>query len=389
MSESKKKENSPQQKDPMPKTVEGTNYDTNNELAKTRTPPSGDYSSPPIDEGLDKNSLKMNLIQVIIRMNSKIEILEKRINELTANTSSQQNQDEENRRAGELNSAKDELAKKDVELQEKSAEFAQKQAELNNVTEELSRTVAELNNNKELLQKTQEELGVSEGEVAKKDEELQEKSAEFAQKQAELNNVAEELSRTVAELNNNKELLQKTQEELYVVKSDLAKTEKELKEKWEERFGGFDSAVKPYVDIMKKTIKCESVKNIIGDNVNFDKTDEVLKFIGIVGPDFNYALKVYSSIRDYKKNNRVELTAEEKELIDEVNAFYKERENCDFDVLDMLEIITETTLFNKQTMQDIDKPADISFRYVETVYVPALRKDSSNIQFKACIKGKK
>ena len=162
-----------------------------------------------------------------------------------------------------------------------------------------------------------------------------------------------------------------------------------MKEKWEERFGGFDSAVKPYVDIMKKTIKCESVKNIIGDNVNFDKTDEVLKFIGIVGPDFNYALKVYSSIRDYKKNNRVELTAEEKELIDEVNAFYKERENCDFDVLDMLEIITETTLFNKQTMQDIDKPADISFRYVETVYVPALRKDSSNIQFKACIKGKK
>ena len=142
---------------------------------------------------------------------------------------------------------------------------------------------------------------------------------------------------------------------------------------------------------MDKIYECKSTESIIENNQLDIKershdTDNILNFISVFGIEFTFATKIYSAMRDYKKKFKEELNDNEKNLINTVNQYYKERYNIDYDILDCLDDI-KGKKFDKKIMQDMDKPSDSNFKTVSELYVPLLRKDGETIQFKAVIKG--
>ena len=165
------------------------------------------------------------------------------------------------------------------------------------------------------------------------------------------------------------------------------------KGKLENRFGKFDDITIKYCEIMDRIYECKSTESIIKNNQLDIKershdTDNILNFISVFGIEFTFATKIYSAMREYKKQVKEELNDNEKNLINTVNQYYKERYNIDYDVLNYLDVI-KGEKFNKQIMQDMERPSDSNFKSISALYVPLLKKDENTIQFKAVIKGLK
>ena len=110
-----------------------------------------------------------------------------------------------------------------------------------------------------------------------------------------------------------------------------------------------------------------------------------LKFIEIFGNGEDFLRYIYKEFKEKKISDKIPLTAEEIELIDYINEFFREKYNYNHDVL--IKVNANQDKFDKSTMQDILKPSDFNFKIVEEFYVPGIKTKSYN--FKSIVKGRK
>ena len=120
---------------------------------------------------------------------------------------------------------------------------------------------------------------------------------------------------------------------------------------------------------------------------NPENTEDMLKFLLIFGSEQSFALKVYTVMREYKKLHKEPLSDAERTLVSAINSFYRQNRQLEFDVFEIAESVDGLIKFDKNKMQDMERPADTVMRGVEVIYVPTLRRDAAAIAFKAIVKG--
>ncbi len=298
-----------------------------------------------------------------------------------------------------------------IEKEELGNKVKEKEEIINNLTEEKRNLDSEkecleniVKEKEEIINNLTKEKGISEIEKQRLENTVKEKEEiinNLIEKKGISESEKQELANTVKEkeeiinnlieegenLESEKEWLKNTVKE----KEEIINSLTEEKGKLENRFGKFDDITIKYCEIMDKIYECKSTESIIENNQLDIKershdTDNILNFISVFGIEFTFATKIYSAMRDYKKKFKEELNDNEKNLINTVNQYYKERYNIEYDILDCLDDI-KGKKFDKKIMQDMDKPSDSNFKTVSELYVPLLRKDGETIQFKAVIKG--
>ena len=116
--------------------------------------------------------------------------------------------------------------------------------------------------------------------------------------------------------------------------------------------------------------------------------ENILRFIGIFGSGISVATKIDIAMRRDKKQEPITMLKEELELVHTLNSYYRKKLNLSFDVLDTIKFKSGMR-FEKQVMQDLNKPAQVDFRHATALYVPLLRNPVGEVQYKATIKGGK
>lgn len=210
----------------------------------------------------------------------------------------------------------------------------------------------------------------------------------LSQKNNELSQISENLTSVNLSYAQEKERNENLQCELAKLKDDKDYITERLNV-LKLRYTDFDPFVEEYRKILSYVLCCESLASIITDINNSDDTKNILKFLLIIGDDTSFSNKVYSTMREYKNQNREALTNEELALINLLNNFYKQKLNIEYNVFEIENINSDKMMFDMNSMQDIDKPTDRAFKSVECMYVPALRKDAKTIAFRALVKGTK
>jgi DNA repair exonuclease SbcCD ATPase subunit len=304
----------------------------------------------------------------------------------------------------QLNQTKDDLTANRGKLSQTEGDLRAVQEKLSHTENTLTTAQGKLNQTEGDLKTTQDKLSQTENTLTATLGKLNQTANDLGATRDKLSQTENTLTATLGKLNQTANDLRATQEKLKDTETDLMATRDRLKQAegdlaeknskiagFESRFGGFDSAVDSFVEIMEKTFSCESTKTILSvigvTRDNMRRTEVILKFIRLFGPEFTYAAKIYNNMRDFKKANRTGVMDAEKQLISTLNQFHRDIDKVEFDILELTDVSKPETLFDKLAMQDFDKPADITFRYIDSIYVPALRKDAATIQFKAFIKG--
>ena len=142
-----------------------------------------------------------------------------------------------------------------------------------------------------------------------------------------------------------------------------------------------------YKNLLGLTLQCESLHELLAGITNPENTEDVLKFLLIFGSEQSFALKVYTVMREYKKLHKEPLSDAERTLVSAINSFYRQNRQLEFDVFEIAESVDGIIKFDKNKMQDMERPADTVMRGVEVIYVPTLRRDAAAIAFKAIVKG--
>lgn len=251
------------------------------------------------------------------------------------------------------------------------------------------------NNKKEILSKIDDLTKAQQNTNSKVDETLNILQRELVQYKDALQKAKE----NIQGLNN---ALRKTQEANAQLEASLNEEKMKNKQNEEEKislereyaylnnkYSIFDTFMSDYKKIFKLVQSCKSLQSLLGDANNPESTEDLLKFLLIFGSDQSFASRVYSAMREYKKQSVCPVDAEEIKLIEFLNRFYRDRHQLNFDVFELPESIDGQIKFDKNKMQDMDRPSDNLMRSVAAVYVPALRRDASVISFKAIIKGVK
>ena len=163
------------------------------------------------------------------------------------------------------------------------------------------------------------------------------------------------------------------------------KLEKEIAEKNVTEYIEVNNYLKKYEILIEKLGKSVSLNEL---NRKIESANEImkfLKFIEIFGNGEDFLRDIYKEFKEKKISDKIPLTAEEIELIDYINEFFREKYNYNHDVL--IKVNTNQDKFDKSTMQDILKPSDFNFKIVEEFYVPGIKTKSYN--FKSIVKGRK
>ncbi|MGP1428515.1 MAG: hypothetical protein ACTTI0_08725 [Treponema sp.] len=142
-----------------------------------------------------------------------------------------------------------------------------------------------------------------------------------------------------------------------------------------------------YKNLLGLTLQCESLHELLAGITNPENTEDMLKFLLIFGSEQSFALKVYTVMREYKKLHKEPLSDAERTLVSAINSFYRQNRQLEFDVFEIAESVDGVIKFDKNKMQDMERPADTVMRGVEVIYVPTLRRDAAAIAFKAIVKG--
>lgn len=142
-----------------------------------------------------------------------------------------------------------------------------------------------------------------------------------------------------------------------------------------------------YKNLLGLTLQCESLYELLDGITNPENTEDMLKFLLIFGSEQSFALKVYTVMREYKKLHKEPLSDAERTLVSAINSFYRQNRQLEFDVFEIAESVDGVIKFDKNKMQDMERPADTVMRGVEVIYVPTLRRDAAAIAFKAIVKG--
>ncbi|MFC1239046.1 hypothetical protein ACFGOO_06380 [Treponema vincentii] len=142
-----------------------------------------------------------------------------------------------------------------------------------------------------------------------------------------------------------------------------------------------------YKNLLALTLQCDSLHELLDGITNPENTEDMLKFLLIFGSEQSFALKVYTVMREYKKLHKEPLSDAERTLVSAINSFYRQNRQLEFDVFEIAESVDGVIKFDKNKMQDMERPADTVMRGVEVIYVPTLRRDAAAIAFKAIVKG--
>lgn len=149
----------------------------------------------------------------------------------------------------------------------------------------------------------------------------------------------------------------------------------------------YSSFTPDYKKLLELSLQCESLHDLLDGIADPEKTEDMLKFLLVFGSEQSFALKVYTVMREYKKLHKEPLSDAERMLVSAINSFYRQNRQLEFDVFEIAESVGGVIKFDKNKMQDIDRPADTVMRSVEAIYVPTLRQDAAVIKFKAVVKG--
>ena len=251
-------------------------------------------------------------------------------------------------------------------LQLKESELAATSNSLKNTKEQLQSKVTELNNVRSTLQS---------------------KESELAATSSNLNNTKEQLQSKVVELNDVRNILQLKESELATTSSNLETTKIRLNES-ETKLTTIENYLFKFKPLVRKMEKCSSLSKINSQINSESENERLLKFVGIFGNGEDFLRDLYKEFKDNKMNEKIALTTEELEFIDEINRYFRENileEGQEEDVL--ITVDPNQDKFDKSIMQDILKASDFSFKTVEEFYVPGVKTKSYN--FKAIVKGRK
>ena len=251
-------------------------------------------------------------------------------------------------------------------LQSKESELAATNSSLNNTKEQLQSKVVELNDVKRTLQS---------------------KESELAATNSSLNNTKEQLQSKVAELNDVKSTLQSKESELVATSSNLETTKIRLNE-LETKLTTIENYLFKFKPLVRKMEKCLSLSKINNQINSESENEKLLKFVGIFGNGEDFLRDLYKEFKDNKMNEKIALTTEELEFIDEINRYFRENILEEGQEEDVLIIVNPSQdKFDKSIMQDILKASDFNFKTVEEFYVPGVKTKSYNM--KAIVKGRK
>ena len=251
-------------------------------------------------------------------------------------------------------------------LQSKESELAATNSSLNNTKEQLQSKVVELNDVKRTLQS---------------------KESELAATNSSLNNTKEQLQSKVAELNDVKSTLQSKESELVATSSNLETTKIRLNE-LETKLTTIENYLFKFKPLVRKMEKCLSLSKINNQINSESENEKLLKFVGIFGNGEDFLRDLYKEFKDNKMNEKIALTTEELEFIDEINRYFRENILEEGQEEDVLIIVNPSQdKFDKSIMQDILKASDFNFKTVEEFYVPGVKTKSYNM--KAIVRGRK
>ena len=232
--------------------------------------------------------------------------------------------------------------------------------------------------------KTQEEYEKKLNDVKRT---LQSKESELAATNSSLNNTKEQLQSKVAELNDVKSTLQSKESELVATSSNLETTKIRLNE-LETKLTTIENYLFKFKPLVRKMEKCLSLSKINNQINSESENEKLLKFVGIFGNGEDFLRDLYKEFKDNKMNEKIALTTEELEFIDEINRYFRENILEEGQEEDVLIIVNPSQdKFDKSIMQDILKASDFNFKTVEEFYVPGVKTKSYNM--KAIVKGRK
>ena len=216
---------------------------------------------------------------------------------------------------------------------------------------------------------------------------LQSKESELAATNSSLNNTKEQLQSKVAELNDVKSTLQSKESELVATSSNLETTKIRLNE-LETKLTTIENYLFKFKPLVRKMEKCLSLSKINNQINSESENEKLLKFVGIFGNGEDFLRDLYKEFKDNKMNEKIALTTEELEFIDEINRYFRENILEEGQEEDVLIIVNPSQdKFDKSIMQDILKASDFNFKTVEEFYVPGVKTKSYNM--KAIVKGRK
>lgn len=165
----------------------------------------------------------------------------------------------------------------------------------------------------------------------------------------------------------------------------LEKQVASLKNEMKHSLGSLQPTIEPFLALGSAVDSCESTKELVKNYFPLEKTENAVLFVGLVGRDRGFANEIYNTMKKFKCTKKTPISPSEESLLATVNSFYRNRDNIDFDVLLVPEPLGR---FNKQQVQDLEKPGNTSFRQYSEVYVPIVMKDGNSVGFRGIVKGK-
>ena len=257
----------------------------------------------------------------------------------------------------------------------------------NDVIEEVKRIIDEkfdiLNNKLESIEFKQEDIESLNNRLG--DIESKFKTQEEYEKK--LNDIKSTLQSKESELNDVKSTLRLKESELAATSSNLETTKIRLNES-ETKLTTIENYLFKFKPLVRKMEKCSSLSKINSQINSESENEKLLKFVGIFGNGEDFLRYLYKEFKDNKMNEKIALTTEELEFIDEINRYFRENileEGQEEDVL--ITVDPSQNKFDKSIMQDILKASDFSFKTVEEFYVPGVKTKSYNM--KAIVRGRK
>lgn len=188
-------------------------------------------------------------------------------------------------------------------------------------------------------------------------------------------------------LNDVKSTLQSKESELAATSNNLETTKIRLNE-LETKLTTIENYLFKFKPLVRKMKKCSSLSKINNQINSESENEKLLKFVGIFGNGEDFLRDLYKEFKDNKMNEKIALTTEELEFIDEINRYFRENILEEGQEEDVLIIVNPSQdKFDKSIMQDILKASDFSFKTVEEFYVPGVKTKSYNM--KAIVRGRK
>lgn len=223
--------------------------------------------------------------------------------------------------------------------------------------------------------------------------ELQQEKAHVTSVSNELQQEKERCTSISNELQKVKDLFTEEQKKTTQLQEERTQLDAAIKAKTDEyaalqeKYAAFNPFMKQYRDIFSLAVKCSSLAPLFSELDKASPIKALLQFLLIFGTDTEFAAKVYTTMRETKKQSKEPLTDDEQALIKKLNEFYSANPTIGFEPFEIIQS-DGPVKFDKTKMQDINDILGM-FRTVSSVYVPVLKKDKNTVTYKAVVKGEK